>query len=51
MKADEAKLKASLDKDVAIVIKQKNILLWEEMLKSIDYPDMSSDTPRKPHSC
>jgi hypothetical protein len=41
LKADEAKLKASLDKDVAIVIKQKNILLWEEMLKSIDYPDMS----------
>ena len=41
LKADEAKLKASLDKDVAIVMKQKNILLWEEMLKSIDYPDMS----------
>jgi hypothetical protein len=41
LKADEARLKEGMDCDVALVIKPNNILLWEEMLKSVDYPDLS----------
>ena len=40
LKDDERKLKASMDSEVAQILKDKNLLLWEEMLKSVDYPDM-----------
>ena len=40
IKDDERKLKASMDSEVAQILKDKNLLLWEEMLKSVDYPDM-----------
>ena len=41
LKADEARLKEGMDCDVALVIKPNNILLWQEMLKSVDYLDLS----------
>jgi hypothetical protein len=42
LKDDERKLKASMDSEVAQILKDKNLLLWEEMLKSksVDCPDM-----------
>ena len=47
LKDEEAKVKSSMDSDVALVLKQKNILLWEEMLASINYPDLEVvDEPR-----
>ena len=41
LKDDERKLKASMDSEVAQILKDKNLLLSEEMLKSVDYPDMA----------
>ena len=29
-----------MDAEVAQILKDKNILVWEEMLRSVDYPDM-----------
>ena len=40
LKADEQKLKAAMDPDVALILKSKNILLWEEMLAMTGYKDM-----------
>ena len=40
LKGEETKMKGTMDSDVALVLKHKNILLWEEMLTSLDYPDM-----------
>ena len=40
LKADEQKLKAEMDPDVALILKSKNILVWEEMLAVTGYEDM-----------
>ena len=40
LKTDEAEFKGSLDKDVQVVLKGKNLLVWKEMLKSVGYHDM-----------
>ena len=40
LKADEERLKESMDAEVVMVVRQKNLLLWEEMLRAVDYPDM-----------
>ena len=29
-----------MDEEVVKIVRQKNLLLWEEMLKAVDYPDM-----------
>ena len=41
LKGDEKRLKDSLHPDVATVIRQKNILLWQAMLGAVEYPDMA----------
>ena len=41
LKCEEKKLKETLNSDVAAVLHQKNILLWQAMLKSVEYPDMA----------
>ena len=40
LKDDEKRLKTQMDGEVVKVIGQKNILLWEEMLKATKYIDM-----------
>ena len=40
-KFEEKKLKETLNPDVAAVLHQKNMLLWQAMLKSVGYPDMA----------
>ena len=40
LKEQEEGLKSSMDAEVAQILKDKNILVWEEMLRSVDYPDM-----------
>ena len=39
LKSGEQKLKASMDLDVAPILKQKNIVLWQQMLNATSYPD------------
>ena len=39
LKSQEKILKASMRKDVRLVLADKNILLWKEMLQSINYED------------
>jgi hypothetical protein len=39
-KESESELKSSMDIEVAQILKEKNLLLWEEMLRAVDYPDM-----------
>ena len=29
-----------MDEEVVKIVRQENLLLWEEMLKAVDYPDM-----------
>ena len=38
--SEERELKATMDPEVAITLKDKNILLWKEMLVAAKYPDM-----------
>ena len=40
LRTDEKALHASLHPEVETVLRKKRILVWEEMLKSIDYSDM-----------
>ena len=40
LKQQECELKASMDGEVAQILRDKNILLWQEMLASVEYPDM-----------
>ena len=40
LKSQEKILKASMHKDVRLVLADKNILLWKEMLQSTNYEDM-----------
>ena len=40
LKESESELKSSMDIEVAQILKEKNLLLWEEMLRAVDYPDM-----------
>ena len=40
LKSEEMILKANMHKDVRLVLADKNILLWKEMLKAINYEDM-----------
>ena len=40
LKSGEQKFNASMDLDVAPILKQKNIFLWQQMLKATSYPDM-----------
>ena len=40
LKEQEVVLKSSMDAEVAQILKDKNILVWEEMLRSVDDPDM-----------
>lgn len=40
LKDDEAKLKRSMDADVARILQPKNILLWKDMLSAMQYSDM-----------
>lgn len=40
LKKDEAVFKQSLDPEVARVIEKKNVLLWKDLLHSVQYPDM-----------
>ena len=40
LKGDERKLKASMDCEVAQILRDKSLLLWEEMRKSVNCPDM-----------
>ena len=40
LKSQEKILKASVRKDIRLVLADKNILLWKEMLQSINYQDM-----------
>jgi len=40
LRSDEKALKQSMDAEVAAVLDSKNILLWESMLKAVDYPDL-----------
>ena len=40
LKGDEAKLKSQLAPGVADVLRDKRLLLWKEMLTSINYSDM-----------
>ena len=40
LKESEEKLKSAMDSEVAQILRNKNILLWEEMLKAVQYPDM-----------
>ena len=40
LKSQEKILKASVHEDVRLVLADKNILLWKEMLQSINYEDM-----------
>ena len=40
LKSQEKILKASMHEDVRLVLADKNILLWKEMLQSINYEDM-----------
>ena len=40
LKSEEKMLKASMHEDVRLVLADKNILLWKEMLKAINYEDM-----------
>ena len=40
LKSEEMALKANMHKDVRLVLADKNILLWKEMLKAINYEDM-----------
>lgn len=40
LKADEKRLKEPMDAEVVMVVRQKKLLLWEEMLRAVDYPDM-----------
>ena len=40
LKSEETSLKASVHKDVRLVLADKNILLWKEMLKAINYEDV-----------
>ena len=40
LKSEEKMLKASVHEDVRLVLADKNILLWKEMLKAINYEDM-----------
>ena len=39
-KEDESASKSSMDSEVAQIVKAKNLLLWEEMLRAVDYPDL-----------
>ena len=39
LKSGEQKLKASMGLDVAPILKQKNIVLWQQMLNATSYPD------------
>ena len=38
---DEKKLKAQMDAKVAVAVRQKRILLFEAMLKALDFPDVN----------
>ena len=40
LKSDEMALKDGMHEDVRLVLADKNILLWKEMLKAINYEDM-----------
>ena len=40
LKEPERALKSSMDSEVSQILKDKNLLLWEEMLRAVDYPDM-----------
>ena len=40
LKSEEQLLKASMHEDVKLVLADKNILLWKEMLQAINYEDM-----------
>ena len=41
MRVEEKKLKETMHPDVAMVVGQKNILLCQSMLESVQYPDMA----------
>ena len=40
LRSEESALKSEMDSEVAAVLGGKNILLWEAMLKAVDYPDL-----------
>ena len=40
LKEQEKQLKASVDSDVVKVVGQKNIFLWDAMLRAVGYPDL-----------
>ena len=40
LRSEEKALKEAMHPDVALVLGQKNILLWQAMLQSVQYPDM-----------
>jgi hypothetical protein len=40
LKADEDRLKQSMDEEVVKIMRKNNLLLWEEMLRAVENPDM-----------
>ena len=40
LKADEDRLKQSMDEELVKIMRQNNLLLWEEMLRAMENPDM-----------
>ena len=42
LRQDKQALKATMDDDVASVLKSKNILLWKTMLSTVGYPDLKA---------
>ena len=40
LRSEERTSKEAMHPDVAKVVGQKNLLLWQSMLQSVQYPDM-----------